>query len=466
MFNNKIISKLNNIINTKFFYDVYLIILSLITILGYLFNPILGMGLLIISSVIMLIITNDMKYIIPNMLFIIFNINNGFKVDEIPIFLIICVIIIIITLLLFTIKNKVNKYKMKSIVGFIGLAIIELIPIFWNKTINGDNKALYFLYFGNLGYLLIYFFFSNGIRSESIKYLAKSFSFLLIILFVECTIKVIELKDTVDNIFTLWYYLGWGLCNEAAIMILVALPFSFYLITKEKNVVLIIFEIFKIILGIIGVILTFSRGGYIFLPIEIGLLTILLIIFNYKRSGFKYFFLGIVTALMLFIIIKADDIPSFNDNVINVVFSNGLSDSGRFKLYSDAFNIFNSNGLNMILGSGIVSEVRGLATAYGFQENAVVIYHSTLFETLVIGGLVGFIFLLIIIKDKYVSLYKSNNKELFWFLLVGYILVDIYGMADNTYHMYYYMIAISIIMACIDSDNYYNNKEIDYMKLF
>jgi len=58
----------------------------------------------------MLLITNDMKYIIPNLLFIIFNINNGFKVDEIPVFLIINVIIIIVMLIVFIIKNKINKY--------------------------------------------------------------------------------------------------------------------------------------------------------------------------------------------------------------------------------------------------------------------------------------------------------------------------------------------------------------------
>jgi len=465
MFNNALLKKLNNIVNTKFFYDVYLAILSLITIFGFLFNPIVGIEILIISSFFMLLITNDMKYIIPNLLFIIFNINNGFKVDEIPVFLIITVSIIIIMLVFFTIKNKPNLYKMKSIVGFIGLAIVEIIPIFWNKTLNGDNKALYFLYFGNLGYLLIYFFFSNGIKSESIKYLAKSFSFLLIIISVECLIKVIELKDIVDNIVTLWYYLGWGLCNEAAIMILVALPFSFYLITKEKNVYLIIIELFKIVFGIMGIILTFSRGGYIFLPIEIGILVVLTIIFNYKRKGFKYFFYGITITVLIFILATINNIKEFNYNVIHVMFSNGLNDSGRIDLYRSAFHIFKSNGLYNLLGSGIVSEVAGLSTAYGFQANAVVIYHSTLFETLVIGGLIGFIFLLIIIKDKYVSLYKSD-KTLFWFLLVGYVIVDIYGMADNTYHMYYYMIALSIIMASIDSDNYYNNKEIDYMKLF
>jgi len=107
-----------------YFYDAYLVLLTLFTLIGFMFNPIVGIETLIISMIIMLIITNDMKYIIPNLIFIIFNINNGFKVDEIPLFLIINVIVIIITLVIFLIKNRPNISKMKSIVGFIGLAIV------------------------------------------------------------------------------------------------------------------------------------------------------------------------------------------------------------------------------------------------------------------------------------------------------------------------------------------------------
>jgi len=80
----------------KYFYDIYLVILTLFALL-YIINPIIGIEASIISMIIMLIITNDMKYIMPNLLFIIYNYNNGFKVDELPLFLIINILIIIIT---------------------------------------------------------------------------------------------------------------------------------------------------------------------------------------------------------------------------------------------------------------------------------------------------------------------------------------------------------------------------------
>ena len=37
-------------------------------------------------------------------------------------------------------------------------------------------------------------------------------------------------------------------------------------------------------------------------------------------------------------------------------------------------------------------------------------------------------------------------------MLVGYLAVDAYGMIDNTYGMYYYMIPLVILMAALDND--------------
>ena len=59
----------------------------------------------------------------------------GEKTDEIPYLLIIACGIFVLVLLLFTFINgfKVNKFK--SFIGLFGLAIFQIIPIFWNNTI-------------------------------------------------------------------------------------------------------------------------------------------------------------------------------------------------------------------------------------------------------------------------------------------------------------------------------------------
>jgi len=35
--------------------------------------------------------------------------------------------------------------------------------------------------------------------------------------------------------------------------------------------------------------------------------------------------------------------------------------------------------------------------------------------------------------------------------VIGYVVVDLYGLIDNTYYMYYYMIVLVVIMASIDN---------------
>ena len=58
----------------------------------------------------------------------------------------------------------------------------------------------------------------------------------------------------------------------------------------------------------------------------------------------------------------------------------------------------------------------------------------------------------------------SLEKRLAIPLFISFIMVDAYGMIDNTYHMFYYMIPLVTMLACFDSakennDSYSTNKE-------
>ena len=39
---------------------------------------------------------------------------------------------------------------------------------------------------------------------------------------------------------------------------------------------------------------------------------------------------------------------------------------------------------------------------------------------------------------------------MFIYILIGFVVVDLYGMIDNTYGMYYFMIPVVILMASLD----------------
>ena len=104
-----------------------------------------------------------------------------------------------------------------------------------------------------------------------------------VILCYECysTISLTMPEDA--SIFNMWYYLGWGLCNEAGIMICMSLPFIFYLIGKSTNFVTVLYNNVKFFVAVFGIILTTSRGSYIF-----GLLIIALSYFALTKFRHKY----------------------------------------------------------------------------------------------------------------------------------------------------------------------------------
>ena len=86
----------------------------------------------------------------------------------------------------------------------------------------------------------------------------------------------------------------------------------------------------------------------------------------------------------------------------------------------------------------------------GEVQEGQVVFHSTFFQTLIVGGIFCLAFLLIHLVQKYKML-LSLEKKLAIPLFISFIMVDAYGMIDNTYHMFYYMIPLVTMLACFDS---------------
>ena len=275
-------------------------------------------------------------------------------------------------------------------------------------------------------------------------------SYLGIIIAVECAIIVYELKDTVGNILELAYYLGWGLCNEAGILICFSIPFTFYLISKATQARVMFMQNLKIVISIIGVILTTSRGSYLCC---FGLTLVLYVVGLFlTKNKIKYlqFIILFLTSIFIAVAIAGNDAIKFYNDVLDKVFYNDLDSNGRKELWILAMNHFLEKPLYTVFGSGMVSDIIPIGTAAGYQDGFWV-YHSTIFETLAISGLCGFFFLLFHFVEKYRNI-SYVNKNFLVIIGIGYFFTDLYGFIDNTYHMYYYMIPLAIIMASVDSE--------------
>ena len=87
-------------------------------------------------------------------------------------------------------------------------------------------------------------------------------------------------------------------------------------------------------------------------------------------------------------------------NLQHVLNSNGLDDNYRFEIWQHSLELFSRNPLTIILGSGITSNFGYTLTAIGYQHT-IVVSHSTIFQTMVMGGLLGVTCLGIHLYEKY-----------------------------------------------------------------
>ena len=450
--------KIEEILNKKYSYEIYAAIICFISLLIWAILPISGLSILLVIMSIMLFVTNDIKYILPIIINLIFVNGDNYSSDKVPIALIITGVIFIISVIAYMIKNKkkITFGKMKS---FIPLAILGIIPIFWSALKEYPNeKFMYLLYFNWVLYYLIYLFIVNNVRKNIIYELFICLSYMAVLISFECVIQTIRVLPKFDALFSVYYRLGWGVCNEAGIMICVAMPFIFYLLIKEEMKIKVVNAI-KIALAVLGIFLTMSRATYLFGAFEFILSFVVLV---YKSKNRKKIIITASIALLggiIFLLVEGSIIKSIKENV----FTLGLTSNGRDLLYKDAIKHFTKNPLTVIFGDGIVNEFEVIGSNNtGLVEGSLrmIVYHSTIFQTLATMGAFGIIALMFHFVEKYKMILKCE-KLVKIFILISFICVDIYGIIDNTYHMYYYMIILVIILGIIERSNE-NKEEIIY----
>ena len=107
--------KLKMLSKIKHFDDILILLIAFITFIGWTLGTLtniplmLGLDLLIIIAVVLILVFNDLKYLIPVIIYLIYNMAN--EVDSgasIPIDLIIGVIIFGAAIIYHTIKNKID----------------------------------------------------------------------------------------------------------------------------------------------------------------------------------------------------------------------------------------------------------------------------------------------------------------------------------------------------------------------
>lgn len=450
IFENNFIKKLNN--NWIFEY-IMIMLYILFSVLGWLYSySYAGIGIVSLT-IVLLFIFNDFKYVIPAGLCVIFSYNGGYESSTFPIEIACYGGVLIFIILLYSILNfkKSNFKRPKSYIGIMLLAISCMIPIFWNKIITQETQLMYFIYFSWVLYIVVYFVFGINLGKNSLRVVIFTFSAIAVLLFAECFLTVYRFHINNPDIPLLMstFSLGWGICNEAGILFCFCMPFVFYQLVKTKNSIISAICTISVAMCMAGIVLTTSRGAMLFGGCEFIALCVLMVIFSKKKITNIVFMLLMVALGLAFIQIYFG-IPEFINDLIYSFKAVKLSDDERWTHYSDAISSWNTDWLTRIFGSGIVSKIE-TRWSLGIYDSVFIVYHSTFFETLVMGGIVGILALAFHFFEKYKQLWKSE-KAFFLVMIFGYLFVDLYGMIDNTYGMYYYMVPLVILMASLDND--------------
>lgn len=446
------ILKLNN--NWKFEWIISLIFV-LFGIIGWQSYYIIGALPVIILSIALILIYNNFKYGIPAVLVLLFSYNNGFNIDQFPFEIVIPVIIFVAFIFWYTIKNfkKTNIKYLKSCIGMLVLSVGFIIPIFWSKAV-GNNYVLYIMYFSWLLYTLLYLLLCCNLKKDCFRIVVFTFSWLSLLITYELVISAIRfhMENPDESILDFWAYIGWGLCNEAGIILCVIMPFVFYEFYQSKLMIMSLISLLKILIVFGGIAVTTSRGSILFGGLEAAaLLSLSLILkYDYKKMKLAFLFLTfsiIISAAMIYI-----NKTTIIEDVKNIIFHYKLTANGRDLIWKSGKEHYYSSPLTVIFGSGIVSEIIEL-DVYGGVQNTFNVYHDTILEVLVSAGIPGFVGLSIHLIEKYKMLVKKSWVFGLVFA-VGYLFVDLYGLIDNTYGMYYYMVPLAIILATFNkTDN-------------
>ncbi len=428
---------INKIKDHKNFNDYYCLTLSLIALLGWQFNNIVAFIILMIIGVSSLVLFNNLKYLVPIVMYFPLVSSASFMDSNSYIGLIICGSIFIVSIVGFLIMNKMKFKFDKNALPLILMAVFLFLPIFWIDSQFKNNEGLV-LYLCGFLYLVIYFIFRSS-KNNLLDMVISANIFFTVLLSGQLILF------TIQNTYGTHIDLGWGISNESAILLCMCMSFAFYRLLKDKNKII---PLLILLLNLIGIILSFSRGGYLFGAVLFGLL-IIYYIFKLNNKKIKLITIGVISLCGIIGIVGA-----FSLGIIDEVFSSGLDSNGRFGLYERAFNLFIDNPLNFILGSGFISEVNYIGR--------ITVWHSTLFQTIACGGIALLGALIFHFYKKYIPLLKSKSTFAI-ITFIGFIVVEAYGMIDNTYYMYYYMIPFVIVLASLDNelDEYEVNNEIE-----
>ena len=215
---------------------------------------------------------------------------------------------------------------------------------------------------------------------------------------------------------------GWGVINDAMLHLLLSLPAHVYFILKSERYNILRFIPIVIIAFVFST--SGSRGGQLGLLIETPLLIGIIIYYGNRKTRLNllYMFIAFFGILFLFPNMFSMIIKGFQQSLNNPL-------TGRNTLWKQGWETFKEYP---VCGGG------WYANTNDSHGGRAVIYHSTVFHTLAVMGIVGMAATILNWWESIKIMFQKIRVE-HLLIFVGYLATFIVGMMDITQHAMFFM---------------------------
>ncbi|CCV64761.1 O-antigen ligase-related family protein [Alteracholeplasma palmae J233] len=415
--------------------SLYVTTFSLILLLGIVFGSIL-------------ILFKNTVYTVPIALSLLFTIGiAGMNLETFSTTSLVIVGIAIATIILSIIAHLIiykPSFKLNTFgISYILVGVSFIIPFIY-RGINSHNMI------GFLGviYLIIYLFYSNTIKKDNTNYLFRTLfilslmlSFQLIACFID-NLSHFEGKRISDALIFLLKGgtdPGWGNTNDLTIHLTLFSASTIYYMYKYPKKY---FPWLHLLFTSFVIVLSGARGSMV-TSVALWLIILIITIRNRKLGSLKslYITLGSIAIFLgIFYNFTYEVIESF---IASLKGGTNQMLTGRLDLYELAIEAFKKYP---IFGSGwgdLQPEWLGGGTR-------IIVYHSTFFHALAIGGIFGILVLGYQLYATFKFLLKPTYLAKF-VILITYIVTQVHGLFDNTQYMVNYTLSTIIIFSILEA---------------
>jgi len=351
---------------------------------------------------------------------------------------------LIIHLLFYKEKLKINKYTFSFLAMFLCFGCGGL---FCNDANFIFDSQRWITILFRISAILIFFcvfFISNHTKVNFLE-IAKAMSMVNLLICFEIIIKASSYIGAFEKFMSENFYLIWGMKNTICIPVMMTLPFVLWFVfqnTKFKFAYII-----QAILNLFSIFLMFSRTAFIFFIPELLLVLIGGISYKFKinfKISIKKILIGILivclTLFCFYIFYKDEIYKMFTTEIffrLNTFFS-------RVTIWKRALEIYRDN---QWFGIGYIGSFNFYVDVGQGAYQAV---HQTIFQVLFLSGNFGLIIFMYHIYTKYSKLFYKMNFDKF-IIFVSYLSAAAIGLVDLTYFQTIFLLLLIPLMIFTES---------------